>query len=84
MGSCLLLLIGEAAGARNGSTIAVRRLTHQALGNMLGLRSIAVGQLLRQLRESGAVAVTDDCFRLDVEALRQVIDEIPPSPPRSA
>lgn len=80
----MLLLIGETAGARHGSTIAVRRLTHQTLGNMLGLRSIAVGQLLRQLRELGAVVVTDDCFRLDAEALRRVIDVTPPPPPRSA
>ena len=80
----ILLHIGEAAGARHGSTIAVRRLTHQTLGNMLGLGSVAIGQLLRQLRELGAVLVTDDCFRLDVEALRRIIDETPPPPPRSA
>ena len=80
----ILLAMGEAAGARPGSTIAVRRLTHQTLGNMLGLRSIAVGQLLREMRELDAVVISEDSFRLGMEAIQRVIDQAPPPPPRSA
>lgn len=80
----VLLAMGEAAAGRRGSTISVTRMTHQTLGNMIGLRSIEVGQLLRQLRELGAVAATEDTFRLDLETLQRIVDESPPPPPRSA
>lgn len=80
----ILLAMGEAAGGHHGSSISIRRATHQTLGNMLGLRSITVGQLLRQLGEAGAVSMHEDAIRLDMDALQRVIDQTPPPPPRSA
>jgi CRP-like cAMP-binding protein len=79
----LLLGLAEAADSRKGSIRVVRRVSHEMLGNILCMRAIAVGLQLRQLAKEGAVNVTEDSFRLDLEALQRVVNQTSP-PPRGA
>lgn len=85
LASLLLGLAEVAAPDRDGSEpVTMRRLTHEALGNMLGMRQVAAGIRLRQLVEDGAVRFVGDDFVLDIEALRHIVDSLPQSAPGSA
>jgi len=62
----------------------MKRQTHETLGNMIGMRAIAVGLHLRQLIEQGALTVKEDRCFLDVEVTRGVVDRTPTPSPRGA
>ncbi len=82
----LLLGLAEVVSTdhRASGTVVIRRMTHEALGNMLGMRHVAAGMRLRQLVEDGAVRFAGDDFVLDVPALRQIVDSLPAAAPRDA
>lgn len=80
----LLLSLTEVGDARHGQVIPMKRQTHETLGNMIGMRAIAVGLHLRQLIELGALTVKEDRCFLDVEVIRGVVNRTPPPSPRGA
>jgi CRP-like cAMP-binding protein len=80
----LLLSLAETGGARHRAMISIKRQTHETLGNMIGMRAIAVGLHLRQLIALGALTVKQDRCFLDVEVMRGVVDRMSPPSRRGA
>lgn len=72
----LLLSLAEVAVREKGAseTVVIRRLTHESMANMLGMRHGATGLRLRQLVEDGAVKFAGDDFVLDLDVLRSIVE----------
>lgn len=82
-----LLALSETFGRREGAGVVLgRRLTHQTLADMLGLRRETVTLHLHRLVEMGAIQVKNGYFTLDHAALRRLVEEESPrqSPPADA
>ena len=81
----LLLGLAEVAAPEmyRSGTVVIRRVSHEALGNMLGMRHVAAGLRVRQLVADGAIKFAGDDFVIDVEALRQIVDSLPQAAPRT-
>jgi CRP/FNR family transcriptional regulator len=71
-----LLALARAGGvSRGGWTLLARRLTHQTLADMLGVRRETVTLHLRQLTERGAIRLDDGHLLIDRERLHQLATE---------
>lgn len=76
-----LLALGETMGRPEGAWVGLkRRLTHQMLADMLGIRRETVTLHLRRLIEVGAIEVKGGRIRLNRLPLQRLLKSIPPPP----
>jgi CRP-like cAMP-binding protein len=69
-----LLALGRTLGTREGEIVLLQpKITHQMLAEMLGVRRETVTLHLRRMVELGAVSVERGRLRLNVSALRKIV-----------
>jgi CRP/FNR family transcriptional regulator len=71
-----LLALGETLGRVEGTRIVLtRRLTHQMLADMLGVRRETITLHLHRLMEVGAIQLQDGYLALDSRLLQRLVEE---------